>query len=72
MARVHKMMPHIMPMKRDNQISVSKGGMHYMMSLMGYEVHKPSKSLKKTSYATKYIESVIQNIEAPRKNDPII
>ena len=40
--------------------------------LLGFEVDKPFKILIKTSNATEYIELDIQNIEAPRTDDPII
>ena len=40
--------------------------------LLSYEVNKPSKILIKKFSAAEYIKSYIQNIEAPRKDDPII
>ena len=40
--------------------------------MLGSEVDKPSKILIKTLNAAKYIESDIQNIEAPKTDDPII
>ena len=40
--------------------------------MLGSEVYKPFKILIKTLNAMEYIESDIQNIEALRKNDPII
>ena len=40
--------------------------------MMGSKVDKLSKILIKTSNATKYVESYVQNIEAPRTNDPIV
>ena len=39
---------------------------------LGFDVHKFSNILIKTSNAAKYIESNIQNIEAPRTDDHII
>ena len=39
---------------------------------LGSNVNKPSKLSVKTLSAAKYIELDIQNIVAPRKNDPII
>ena len=43
-----------------------------MKVLLGSEVDKPSKILIKTSNAVEYIELDIQDIEAPRTDDPII
>ena len=40
--------------------------------LFSFEVNKPSKNLIKILSAIEYIESNIQNIEAQRKDDPII
>ena len=40
--------------------------------MSGSEVNKPSKYLTKTSNGVEYIESDIQNIEAPIIDDPII
>ena len=40
--------------------------------LLGYEVDKFFKILIKTSNASKFIKSDIQNIEAPITKDPII
>ena len=40
--------------------------------LLGSKVNKPSKILIKTSNVVEYLESNIQNIEAPRIDDPII
>ena len=40
--------------------------------LLGFEVDKPSKFSIKTLSAMEYIESDIQNIEAPRTDDHII
>ena len=40
--------------------------------MLGSEVNKPSKILIKISSAVEYIESEIQNIEAPTRDDPII
>ena len=40
--------------------------------MLGSEVNKLFKILIKTSNAAKFIESDIQNIEAPRIDDPII
>ena len=39
---------------------------------LGFEVDKISKILIKVSNAAEYIDLVIQNIEAPRTDDPII
>ena len=39
--------------------------------MLGSEVYKLSKILIKTSNRAEYIESDIQNIEAPRIDDPI-
>ena len=39
---------------------------------MGFEVNKPSECLIKTSNAGEYIESDVQNIEAPRTDDHIM
>ena len=39
---------------------------------IGSEVNKPSEILIKTLYAVQYIESDIQNNDAPRIDDPII
>ena len=43
-----------------------------MGTLMGSKVHKPSKFFIKTLNATEYIESDVQNNEAPRTSDHII
>ena len=43
-----------------------------MQSLLGSMVDKISEILIKTSNVAEYIESDIQNIEAPRTDDPII
>ena len=40
--------------------------------VVGTKVDKPLKILIKTSNATEYIESYIQNIEASRVDDPIM
>ena len=40
--------------------------------MLGFEVHKPSKILIKTSNVMEHIESDVQNIEALRTDDPII
>ena len=42
------------------------------MGLLGSEVDKPSEILIKTSNASEYSESDIQNIKAPRKYELII
>ena len=39
---------------------------------LGFEVDKISKILIKASNTAEYIDLVIQNIEAPRTDDPII
>ena len=44
----------------------------FMKKILVFEVDKPSTISIKTSNAVKYIESDIQNIEIPRKYDPII
>ena len=44
----------------------------WMQKLLGSDVDKLSKILIKTSNAAEFIESDIQNIEAPRTDDPII
>ena len=43
-----------------------------LILLLGYEVGKPSKILIKISSTMDYIESDIQNFEAPRIDDIII
>ena len=43
-----------------------------LMNLLDFEIDKPSKIPIKTLNAMEYIESDRQNIEAPRKDDPII
>ena len=43
-----------------------------LFTLMGSEVDKIFKILIKSSYASEYIESDIQDIEAPRIDDHII
>ena len=43
-----------------------------ILILFGFEVDEVSKILIKTSSAEEYIESNIQNIEAPRTDDLII
>ena len=43
-----------------------------MRIFLCFEVDKPSEIFIKTSNATEYIKSDIQNIKAPRKDDPII
>ena len=43
-----------------------------MVGLLCFEVDKPSKILIKILNVVEYIESNIQNIEAPTTNDPII
>ena len=40
--------------------------------MLGFEVDKPSKVVIKTSSPVKLIKLNIQNIEAPRTDDPII
>ena len=40
--------------------------------VLGSQVNKPSQILMKTSNVMEYIESYIQNIEAPRTYDPIV
>ena len=50
---------------------VSYGSLYYSF-LLGFEVDKPSEILIKTLNAREYIESDIQNIEAPRIDDLII
>ena len=44
----------------------------YVCDLLGSEVDNFMKFLIKTSNAIEFIESDIQNIEAPRIDDPII
>ena len=46
--------------------------MYLMWRVLGSEVDKLSEILIKTSNAAKYIELDIQNIKAPRIDDPII
>ena len=43
-----------------------------ILSLLGSKVDKPSEISIKISNSVEYIESDIQNIEAPRIDDPII
>ena len=45
---------------------------HTMYGVLGSKVDKPSEFLIKTLNAAEYIESDIQNIEAPRIDNPII
>ena len=43
-----------------------------MVFMLGFDVDKLSKFFIKTSNAAEYIELDIQNIKAPRIDDPII
>ena len=45
---------------------------HLKKIMMGSKVDKSSKILIKTSNVVEYIELDVQNIEAPRTDDPII
>ena len=43
-----------------------------MKKFLGFEVNKPSEILIKTSNEAEYIQSDVQNIKAPRSDNPII